>query len=724
MFRLLVIPLVLLIWQQASLATGLEEPTRWLGLGSKIILDPPEFFFEVETRRVAKDLHSEFKANVPPGIGSERSYRKQTDEADAADFDDAIRTGELQPPDPQKARDAHNAAIKALNRTSQDEQPTDGINSSESESPPLPSLGSSSTTPLVTPQPSAPAKTISNMPNEFASEFADYHRGALAYHAGDKATAQREWQALLNRPASERKYRTTWAEYMLGKMALEADQSDDARAHFHKLRNEVKAGAIDSLGLAVASIGWEAQMELKAQHFPEAARLYLEQRAAGDLVAVDSLHALMNELIKAAPDLTPAMSDALLQRLTTAAALCGIGAMEGFSETNEQQEGPSNWLRLLEKADAKQLKDADCVAWMEYQKGDYKAAERWLKLAESDSPYALWLKAKLTLREGNIDIAAKLLSRALPKLPPEKQLESRSMEFETMPGDVSKGDLGSLRVARADFVTAAKLFLNVRNCDDAVYLAEGVFTLPELKQFVKELPEKPKKENEDSEEDDRKTFQEIIGRRLMRAGKFTEARPYFAEEEQKALDEYVDLIKKGNDAHAAKQDRADALWKAAKLVADHEGHALFDYALPAAMAGRSAGREVKEAEVAFSAGKISLGEPIAFVPPVSEAEKKRLKSNITPALHRYHADYIAADLAWRAAQLMPDNDEQTAKVLNTAGSWLKNGDDKAADRFYQAIERRCAKTEIGQEAIKRHWFVDTPETQDDTNSAPEGQPTP
>ena len=62
-----------------------------------------------------------------------------------------------------------------------------------------------------------------------------------------------------------------------------------------------------------------------------------------------------------------------------------------------------------------------------------------------------------------------------------------------------------------------------------------------------------------------------------------------------------------------------------------------------------------------------------------------------------------ADLAWRAAKLMPDNDEATAKVLNTAGSWLKKNDDKAADRFYQAIERRCPKTKIGQEAIKRQF---------------------
>jgi hypothetical protein len=716
MFPSLVIVFFLLAWQQVSFATGLEEPTRWLGLGSQLILEPPEFFFEVETKRIAQDLHREFKANVPPGIGSERSYHKQTDEADAADFDDAIKTGALQPPDRQKARDAHNAAIKALNRTSESEQETD-TDSSDPQSPSLPSSEPTSTTPTTTPQDSKPAKTASDVPTEFASEFADYHRGAFAYHAGDEDAAQKAWQALLNRPVNERKYRTTWAEYMLGKMALDGGMLDEARDHFRKVREATKAGSIDSLGLAAATIGWEALIELTAQHFPEAARLYLEQLATGDPTAVNSLRTLMVELVKAQPDLTQLMNDPLLQRLATAAALTGIGSFYVDDPAAEQ------WLQILEKADAKQLKDADCVAWMQYQKGDYKAAERWLKLADPESPYALWLRAKLALRDGKIDLATQLLSRAVPKLPAEKHLESRTMEFETMPGDVSKGDLGSLRVGRADFVSAAKLFLQVRNCDDAVYLAEGVLTFPELKKFVAELPEKPKEEIEYAEQDDRKTFREIIGRRLIRAGKFAEARQYFDSERQKALDEYVDLLKKGKEARAPKTERADALWKAARLIADH-GHALYDYALPSAMAGRLAGRDVTAPEVAFNAGKISYGEAIKVTPPVAAAEKKRLKSNIVPAVHHYHADYIAADLAWRAAQLMPDNDEHTAEVLNTAGSWLKNNDDKAADKFYQAIERRCAKTKIGQEAIKRHWFVPTSDTQEDSNSEPEEQPTP
>ena len=32
----------------------------------------------------------------------------------------------------------------------------------------------------------------------------------------------------------------------------------------------------------------------------------------------------------------------------------------------------------------------------------------------------------------------------------------------------------------------------------------------------------------------------------------------------------------------------------------------------------------------------------------------------------------AAELAWEAAELMPDNSDDTARVLCTGGTWLKN----------------------------------------------------
>jgi hypothetical protein len=60
----------------------------------------------------------------------------------------------------------------------------------------------------------------------------------------------------------------------------------------------------------------------------------------------------------------------------------------------------------------------------------------------------------------------------------------------------------------------------------------------------------------------------------------------------------------------------------------------------------------------------------------------------------------------RAAALLPDNTAELADVVNTAGKWVTDRDDKVANRYYDQLEARCAKTDIGRSAIERHWFVD------------------
>jgi len=53
---------------------------------------------------------------------------------------------------------------------------------------------------------------------------------------------------------------------------------------------------------------------------------------------------------------------------------------------------------------------------------------------------------------------------------------------------------------------------------------------------------------------------------------------------------------------------------------------------------------------------------------------------------------------------MPDESDETARVLCIAGSWLKLKDPETADRFYKALVLRCGKTTLGKEADKRRWF--------------------
>ncbi len=59
------------------------------------------------------------------------------------------------------------------------------------------------------------------VPAGLPGEFDDYLRGAIAYHEDRFKDAREIWEKLLSRPAAERRRRTTWAAFMIGKASLE-----------------------------------------------------------------------------------------------------------------------------------------------------------------------------------------------------------------------------------------------------------------------------------------------------------------------------------------------------------------------------------------------------------------------------------------------------------------------------------------------------------------------
>jgi len=90
----------------------------------------------------------------------------------------------------------------------------------------------------------------------------------------------------------------------------------------------------------------------------------------------------------------------------------------------------------------------------------------------------------------------------------------------------------------------------------------------------------------------------------------------------------------------------------------------------------------------------------------SKPELQRLaKNKISPDV-RFHYRVIAGALAMRAASFLDDNSPELADVVNAAGLCVKDRDEKIGDRYYQVLEKRCAKTEIGRAAVAKHWFVD------------------
>ena len=88
----------------------------------------------------------------------------------------------------------------------------------------------------------------------------------------------------------------------------------------------------------------------------------------------------------------------------------------------------------------------------------------------------------------------------------------------------------------------------------------------------------------------------------------------------------------------------------------------------------------------------------------SEDEEKRVLSSLPDPIKRFHYRYRAAELMWKCAELLPDNDELKARALWTGGTYLKKRDPKAADRFYKELVNTCRKTRAGEAADKLRWF--------------------
>src|SRR5437764_11516269 len=90
-------------------ATGYFGPAVYLDQGGKNVDASPEFYWELEVKRLAREFHPVEKLVRPtkkePQTGEDaRATRNQdTTEADVKDFADALRAGEIKPPDPTNA---------------------------------------------------------------------------------------------------------------------------------------------------------------------------------------------------------------------------------------------------------------------------------------------------------------------------------------------------------------------------------------------------------------------------------------------------------------------------------------------------------------------------------------------------------------------------------------------------------------------------------------------
>jgi len=699
-------------------ATGFYGPTVYLDEGGKNVDASPEFYWELEVKRLAREFHRAEKLVVPKRKETQadedpRAIRSQdTAEADLKDFADALQAGEVKPADPTKATAQHEAARALIAQTN--------------------------------------STTTATLPDEFSSEFADYHRGAFAFRRGQEhwVEARQAWENLLKRAERDRHYRTVWATFMIGKIALKL--GDPAAVEwFQRTRQLAGAGFADSLGMAADSYGWEGRSEWKQEHPAKAAPLFLTQLALGDESAIVSLKALIpdREPIErmlnygAEPEerrkrddqqkreqeekeiskLKNAAQDPLLRRLVTVHILATAAWPNIYDSDHAAAKRCSRWLTVIKEANLGQVEDAEYLGWTAYNTGDYKNAAHWLELSKGDTPAAYWLRAKLQRRAGKLSDAAQSMAKAWQTVRDPTSYTGRSAAptpVEDESGGYperggwtfeqsASGDLGGLHLARGDFVQALDILLKGKLWEDAAYVAERALTTNELKAYVDG-------QQSAASGDDLAKLRYLLGRRLVREDRYAEAGRYLRPPYDKILEKYVKALHDGADNKLPKLDRARALFTAAWL-ARYDGMELMgtegapdgfaesgDFEIPDLAEQRQTGtyKEVRWTDK----GQEEHTMPVILWP--SKQERERLaRSKITPNT-RFHYRIIASAIAIKAAAFLPDNSEELADVVNRAGLWVKDRDEKLGNRYFQIIEQRCARTGIGEAAMAKHWFVD------------------
>lgn len=538
-------------------------------------------------------------------------------------------------------------------------------------------------------------------------EFALYLQGARAWRDERREAARVHWSALLALPAEERPFRTTWATYMLGRMSEQEIESssggertaavESARAWYRRTRADAAMAPVffDSLGLACASLGREGRVELLAGDLRAALNLYAAQRAAGDPSALNSLRFVAQAAIAAEnrAQFAGLARDPVARGVITALFLSRARGVERPGAASPVHRALEEWTATLREIEVGEVPSADRLAWLAYRAGRYAQAEQWLTLAPGETVMAEWLQAKLALRAGDVCAAEALLARVVAdgRLAPE-------------PRRLALAELGRTRLALDDQAGALTAWLDGGHWEDAAYLGEQVLTLDELRSYVDAHCPRVERSREDwteinsrgaNPDETRSNLRFLFARRLVRSGQAAIAGDYFEDSLRVPLAAYAESVRAGFDVARPAAERAAAFWRGAQIMRKHGlelwgteldpdwaiSHANFDRGVAAADRVRAT----------------AVFGPTAL-------ERQRLEQQ-PAATTRFSYRYRAAELAWWAASLLPNDGDETARILHEAGGWLKARDPHAAEPFYQALVIRCGNTALGRAAADKHWFA-------------------
>jgi hypothetical protein len=525
------------------------------------------------------------------------------------------------------------------------------------------------------------ARQVEEQGANLPAEHRLYLAGAVAFNAGDHGLAADYFQKVLALPAEQRPLRSTWAAYSLGRslfaMSSETGATPDLMAQSRKAFEQTRQLSIDGfsdpLELGVASLGEEARVARTAGDWDNAIQLYATQNLHGSAVGYTSLKLLMADLA-AMPDeqLAGLLKGKAVQQLVTASLISRLGWSFGDQPPNEQK-----LIKLLQSSTRGSLDNADRLAAMNYQQGDYASAKAFLEQA-GDGGLAWWLRAKLAVRDGDKNAAAAAYAKAAQAFPQNESWGERrtpDWDYETLqPKCRVEGESAILALQRGDYLQAFDQLYRSQGIYwfDAATVAERVLTLDELKQYVDtQVPAPPPLSQQDRDNyvplPVAASLRNLLGRRLLREERYDEAPAYFDNPDLQAKAKWYGQLREEAESKWWPTSKAFAYYYAATL-ARYDGMELLGY-------------EMSPDYVTFG-GNYSLEAPELKVGPLmTEGEVQRQQATVAQPDERFHYRYVATALASRAADHLPHSSQAFASVLCKASGWGTSLQEQSA--FYR-----------------------------------------
>ncbi|MET0405675.1 MAG: hypothetical protein ABW123_24865 [Cystobacter sp.] len=525
-------------------------------------------------------------------------------------------------------------------------------------------------------------------------ETALYEAGARAFHASRWDEARRHFQDVLALPDGERRHFSTFATYMLGRLA---ESSGEAREHFSHVRALAREGFADPVGLAVASLGEEAR-GLLSEDDAAAIRLYAEQAAHGSPSGGTSLLFMARALSRDSVRLRRALHEPVVQRLLTTYAWTR-GHETLWSEEDQEHHPPL--AALMEAlAEVPGLSGADRLAATAWSEGHFALAERFAGLERT--PLSAWVRAKLALRRGDRAAADRFLSEAREGFPFEENWETDPDRYSIRPRVRLDVERTLLALLREDFPQAAEHVLRACSWPDIAYVTERVLSADESRRLLAAHASGPELQCQpesvlrwsETQVPPRVDAQLrlLLGRRLLREGRGEEALEYFQGSPwEEPARRYVDALARAQSAWRS-VDKAEALYTASRL-ARTPGMELL---------GTEGAPDWSWVQGSFEQGPWFPGpERQEDAPPVlpgfitaalpGPGERARLEAHVPAHLTRFHYRATAADLAEQAATLLPKRSQAYAATLCHAARFIWHTDPDRGQRLWRTYLKRGAR---------------------------------